>query len=153
VIKFLTSGIAIAGVLGVLHVVGTQADVLAGASHAKGDRLDSRPIEAACGDWPYYHHVCLRDLTNTSRARRKAPSYRGPITGGRHFSLSYEDSRNSEARRGLNGSIGSTDHLGLVGSPVRHAFGGRRSRWRLSHGIIICSGSRNPEATISVCDG
>jgi hypothetical protein len=72
VIKFLTSGIAIAGVLGVLHVVGTQADVLAGASHAKGDRLDSRPIEAACGDWPYYHHVCLRDLTNTSRARRKA---------------------------------------------------------------------------------
>lgn len=70
-IKFLTSGIAIAGLLGALHVVGTQADVLAGASHAKGDRLDTRPIEATCGDWPYYHHACPRDLTNTNHPRRK----------------------------------------------------------------------------------
>jgi hypothetical protein len=71
VIKFLTSGIAIAGVLGALHAVGTQADVLASASHAKGDRLDSRPIEASCGDWPYYHRACPRDLTNKNRPWRK----------------------------------------------------------------------------------
>jgi hypothetical protein len=72
VIKFLTSGIAIAGVLGALHVVGTHADVLADASHSKGDRLDNRRIEESCGDWPYYHQACPRDLTNTSRTRRKA---------------------------------------------------------------------------------
>jgi hypothetical protein len=71
VIKFLTSGIAIAGLLGALHAVGTQADVLASASHAKGDRLDSRPIEASCGDWPYYHHVCPRDLKSKDRSWRK----------------------------------------------------------------------------------
>ena len=70
-IKFLTSGIAIAGLLGALHVVGTQADVLAGTSHAKGDRLDSQRVEASCGDWPYYHQACPRDLTNKNRARRK----------------------------------------------------------------------------------
>ena len=71
-IKFLTSGIAIAIVLGALHAVGTQADVLASASHLKGDRLDTRAIEGSCGDWPYYHHACLRDLTSTSHARRRA---------------------------------------------------------------------------------
>jgi hypothetical protein len=72
VIKFLTSGIAIAGLLGALHAVGTQADVLANASHPKGDRLDRPAIEESCGDWPYYHHACLRDLTNTGHARRRA---------------------------------------------------------------------------------
>jgi hypothetical protein len=71
VIRFLTSGIAIAGLLGALHVVGTQADVLASASHPKGDRLDGRPIEASCGDWPYYHRACPRNLTNMNRPRRK----------------------------------------------------------------------------------
>jgi hypothetical protein len=71
VIKFLTSGIAIAGLLGALHVVGTQADVLSGASHPKGDRLDRFPIEASCGDWPYYHHACPRDLKDANRHRRK----------------------------------------------------------------------------------
>jgi hypothetical protein len=70
-IKLLTSGIVIAGLLGALLVGGTQADVLAGAPHAKGDRLDSRPIEASCGDWPYYHHVCQRDVINKSRPWRK----------------------------------------------------------------------------------
>jgi hypothetical protein len=69
VIKFLTSGIAIAGLLGALHIVGTQADILAAASHAKGDRLDSRPIEASCGDWPYYHRACLRDGIGSSDIR------------------------------------------------------------------------------------
>jgi len=72
VIKYFTSGIAIAIVLGTLHAVGTQADVLANASHLKGDRLDTRAIEEPCGDWPYYHHACLRDLTNTSHVRRRA---------------------------------------------------------------------------------
>jgi hypothetical protein len=72
VIKFLTSGIAITGLLGALHVLGTPLNVLASASHAKGDRLDAPAIEESCGDWPYYHHACLRDLTNTSHARRTA---------------------------------------------------------------------------------
>jgi hypothetical protein len=73
VIKFLTAGIAIAGLCGALQVVGTQADVLAGASKigAKGDRLDLQPIQASCGDWPYYHHTCLRDLTNKNNPRRR----------------------------------------------------------------------------------
>lgn len=70
-IKFLISGIAITGLLGALLVGGTQADVLAGAAHAKGDRLDRQPIEASCGDWPYYHHVCQRDLINKNRPWRK----------------------------------------------------------------------------------
>lgn len=68
-IKFLTSGIAIAGLLGALHVAGTQADALAGASQPKGDRLDR--LEASCGEWPYYHHVCPRDSRNTHGSRRK----------------------------------------------------------------------------------
>jgi hypothetical protein len=72
-IKFLTSGIAIVGLLGALLVGVTKTDVLAGASHAKCDRLDSRPIEASCGDWPYYHHVCQRDLINKNRPWRKNP--------------------------------------------------------------------------------
>ena len=71
-IKFLTTGIAIAGLLGALHVLGAPVDVLASASHLKGDRLDTPAIEESCGDWPYYHHACLRDLTNTSHARRRA---------------------------------------------------------------------------------
>jgi hypothetical protein len=72
VIKVLTTGITIAGLfLAALHVVGTRADVLVGGSHAKGDRLDSRPVEDLCGDWPYYHHACLRDLTNNAHAGRK----------------------------------------------------------------------------------
>jgi hypothetical protein len=80
VIKLLTSGIAIAGLLGALHVVGTQADVLAAGSHPKGDRLDSRPIDASCGDWPYHHYAC--DLKNANRHRRKVrivshANYRG----------------------------------------------------------------------------
>jgi hypothetical protein len=72
VIKFLTSGIAIAGLLGALHVLGTPVNVLASASHVKGDRLDRPAIEESCGDWPYYHHACLRDLTNTGHVRRRA---------------------------------------------------------------------------------
>jgi hypothetical protein len=73
VIKILTGGIAIAGLWGALHVVGTQTDVLASASQitAKGDRLDLQPIRAACGDWPYYHQACLSDLTNKNSPRRK----------------------------------------------------------------------------------
>ena len=71
-IKYFTSGIAIAIVLGPLHAAGTQPDVLANAPYLKGDRLGTRAIEESCGDWPYYHHACLRDLTSTSHARRRA---------------------------------------------------------------------------------
>jgi hypothetical protein len=73
VIKFLTAAIAIAGLCGALQVVATQADVLAGASKigAKGDRLDLQPIQASCGDWPFYHQACPSDLTNKKSARRK----------------------------------------------------------------------------------
>jgi hypothetical protein len=99
VIKFLTSGIAIAGVLGALHVVGTHADVLAGASVGKGDRLDNRAIEESCGDWPYYHHACPRDLTDTSRARRKARIMARTYHRQTSFLAFLRDSRNSEGRR------------------------------------------------------
>ena len=71
-IKFLATGIAIAGVLAALLVGGTHAGVLAVTSQPKGDRLDTRVIEEACGDWPYYHHSCRPDPTNTSRTRRNA---------------------------------------------------------------------------------
>jgi len=73
-IKFLTVSIASAVLFGMaLHVVGTQADVMASGSKpiAKGDRLDARPIESVCGDWPYYHHACLRDLTSSDGRARK----------------------------------------------------------------------------------
>jgi hypothetical protein len=73
-IKFLTVSIASAVLFGMaLHVVGTQADVMASGSNpiAKGDRLDKRPTESVCGDWPYYHHACLRDLTRSDGRARK----------------------------------------------------------------------------------
>ena len=71
-INYFTSGVAIAIVLGALHVLGTPVHAVANASHVKGDRLDTQAIEESCGDWPYYHHACLHDLTNTSHARRRA---------------------------------------------------------------------------------
>jgi hypothetical protein len=73
-IKFLTVSIASAVLFGMaLHVVGTQADVMASGSNpiAKGDRLDKRPTESVCGDWPYYRHACLRDLTSSDGRARK----------------------------------------------------------------------------------
>ena len=69
-IKFSTSGIAIASLLGALLVGGTHAGVLTGAAYAKGDRLHSQAI-APCSPWPYYHHVCQHDLTNKNRSWRK----------------------------------------------------------------------------------
>jgi hypothetical protein len=71
VTRFLIFGIAIAGVLTALHVVGTHAGVLADASLGKGDRLDNRRIEESCGDWPYYHQACPRDLKSKDRSSRK----------------------------------------------------------------------------------
>jgi hypothetical protein len=71
VIKLLTSGLVIAGLLAALQVVGTHANVLMNAPHSKGDRLDSRSTEASCGDWPYYHHACPGGLANTNLAKRK----------------------------------------------------------------------------------
>jgi hypothetical protein len=73
-IKFLTVSIASAVLFGMaLHVVGTQADVMASGSNpiAKGDRLDKRPTESVCGDWPFYHHACLHDLKNSDGRARK----------------------------------------------------------------------------------
>jgi hypothetical protein len=73
-IKFLTISIASVVLFGIaFHVVGTQADVMASGSTpiAKADRLDNQPIENVCGDWPYYHHACLRDLTSSDGHSRK----------------------------------------------------------------------------------
>ena len=73
-IKFLTASIASAVLLGAaLLVVGTQTDVMANGPEpiAKADRLDHGLVEDACGDWPYYHHACLRDLTNNDGRLRK----------------------------------------------------------------------------------
>jgi hypothetical protein len=73
-IKFLTASIAATILLGVvLNVLGTETEVMASSAQvaAKGDRLDVRPNEVLCGDWPFYHHPCLRDLKNSgSRARK-----------------------------------------------------------------------------------
>ncbi len=73
-IKFLTASIATTILLGVvLNVLGTETEVMASSSQVakKGDRLDIRPNETLCGDWPFYHHTCLRDLKNSdSRARK-----------------------------------------------------------------------------------
>jgi hypothetical protein len=73
-IKFLIVGIPSAFLFAVaVHSVGTQADVMASGADpiAKGDRLDKRPTESVCGDWPYYHHACLRDLTSADGRARK----------------------------------------------------------------------------------
>jgi hypothetical protein len=69
-IKFLTASIAATILLGVvLNVLGTETEVMASSSQvaAKGDRLDIRP----CGDWPFYHHACPRDLKNSNNRARK----------------------------------------------------------------------------------
>ena len=73
-IKFLTAGIAATILLGVsLNVLGTESEVRASASQVatKGDRLDKQPNETLCGDWPFYHHACLRDLKNSDGHARK----------------------------------------------------------------------------------
>lgn len=73
-IKFLTAGIAATILLGVLlNVLGTESEVRASSSQVatKGDRLDKQPNEPLCGDWPFYHHACLRDLKNSDGHARK----------------------------------------------------------------------------------
>ncbi len=74
-IKLLSASIAATTLLAVgLYVLGTETEVMARASQvvAKGDRLNNRPIETMCGDWPYYHHACLRDPRNSDGRARKA---------------------------------------------------------------------------------
>jgi hypothetical protein len=73
-IKFLTTSIAATILLGVvLNMLGTGTEVMAGSSQvaAKGDRLDNRPNENVCGEWPFYHHACLPDLKNPNGRARK----------------------------------------------------------------------------------
>jgi hypothetical protein len=75
-IKFLTASIAATILLGVvLNVLGTQTEVMASSPQVavKGDRLDIRSNETLCGDWPFYHHACQRDLKNSNR---RAPKVR-----------------------------------------------------------------------------
>jgi hypothetical protein len=74
-LKFLTTSIAATILLGVvLNVLGTETEVRASSSQvvAKGDRLDVRPNETLCGDWPFYHHACVRDLKKSANRTRKA---------------------------------------------------------------------------------
>jgi hypothetical protein len=73
-IKFLTGSIAATILLGfVLNVLGTKTEVMASSSQVavKGDRLDIRPNETLCGDWPFYHHACVRDLKESDGRARK----------------------------------------------------------------------------------
>jgi hypothetical protein len=73
-LKFLTASFMAAAFLGfALYAFGTETEVMASASQVgqKGDRLDSRLDEISCGDWPYYHHACLRDLKRTNGQARK----------------------------------------------------------------------------------
>jgi hypothetical protein len=70
VIKFLTASFVAATFLGAaLYVLGTETEVMASASLTgqKADRLE----ESSCGDWPYYHHSCLRDLKKSDGHARK----------------------------------------------------------------------------------
>jgi hypothetical protein len=57
----------------VLNILGTGTEVMAGSSQvaAKGDRLDNRPNENVCGEWPFYHHACLPDLKNPNGRAQK----------------------------------------------------------------------------------
>jgi hypothetical protein len=74
VIKFLTASFVAATFLGAaLYVLGTETEVMASASLTgqKADRLDIQSNESSCGDWPYYHHSCLRDLKKSDGHARK----------------------------------------------------------------------------------
>jgi hypothetical protein len=73
-LKFLTASFVAAAFLGfALYAFGTETEVMASASQVgqKGDRLDDRLDEISCGDWPYYHHVCLHDLKKSDGRTRK----------------------------------------------------------------------------------
>ena len=73
-IKFLTASFVAATFLGIaIYVLGTETEVMASASQVgqKGDRLDNRSNEISCGDWPYYHQACLRDLKKSDGRARK----------------------------------------------------------------------------------
>jgi hypothetical protein len=88
VIKFLTASFVAATFLGAaLYVLGTETEVMASASLTgqKADRLDIKSNESSCGDWPYYHHSCLRDLKSRTAMHARSASYRRPIIGGQHF--------------------------------------------------------------------
>jgi hypothetical protein len=87
-IKFLVASIAATILLGVaLNVLGTETEVMASSTQvaAKGDRLDIRPNETLCGDWPFYRHACPRDLKNSNSRARKVASYRRLITSTRRL--------------------------------------------------------------------
>jgi hypothetical protein len=91
-IKFLPVTIPSAFLFAVaVHTAGTQADVMASGSNpiAKGDRLDKRPTESVCGDWPYYHHACLRDLTSSDGRARKVRVIRQAHRGRPGFLNSF----------------------------------------------------------------
>ena len=73
-IKFLTASFVAATFLGTaLYVLGTQTEVMASDSQTgqKADQLDIQSNEGSCGDWPYYHHSCLRDLKKSDGRARK----------------------------------------------------------------------------------
>ena len=142
VIKFLTTGIAIAGLLGALHVLGAPVDVLASASHVK------RRSARHAGN----RRVMWRLAVLSPRVPARLDKYEPRSAKGSHHGedqlpaevISRFVRKVAATRRigGINGSIGSTDHLTLFGSAVRHGFGGTRSRWRLSHGYINYPRSR-----------
>ncbi len=73
-IKVLTATIATTIILGAaLYGFGTETEVMASTAETgqKADRLDSISNEISCGDWPYYHQACLRDLKNPDGRARK----------------------------------------------------------------------------------
>lgn len=72
-IKVVIAAIAAAAILaGVAVVVPGVSDEVAASTPqplAKGDRLDFRPVGAACSQrgWPHYEANCLRNLTSPTR--------------------------------------------------------------------------------------
>ena len=71
--KIVIAAIAAAAMLaGVAVVVPGVSDEVAASTPrplAKSDRLDVRPVGAACSErgWPYYETNCLRNLTTPTR--------------------------------------------------------------------------------------
>ena len=72
-IKIVIAAIAAAAILaGVAVVVPGVSDEVAASTPqplAKGDRLDVRPVGAACSQrgWPHYEANCLRNLASPTR--------------------------------------------------------------------------------------
>jgi hypothetical protein len=76
-LKIVVAAIAAAAILAGVAVLvpGISDEVSASTPQplAKGDRLDFRPVGAACSErgWPHYEASCLRNLTSATRQAKQ----------------------------------------------------------------------------------